>query len=139
MNKNNKIPARFLDNRYLLIKSRLDKLSNRQIERIVNNIDEICFDTYNYDEENNKYCPLAIALNLDVSIVDPTDEKIKNELGKTFNPVNILKGERGEFYRESRRADLISVCFDIIFERSEDMINAVEDYFALNGLLGELD
>jgi predicted Zn-dependent peptidase len=98
-----------MDLRYETIKSRLSTLSKEEIQRILDNIDQVCFDEFNYDEANNKYCPLAIAMKLD-TLPNPTDSLIKEEIGKRFNPVNAIKGVAGDFYRDNRKENLINLC-----------------------------
>lgn len=98
-----------IDLRYETIKSRLSTLSKEEIERILDNIDNVCFDELNYDSSTGKYCPLATAMSLD-KLSNPTDEKIKAEIGKRFQPVNVIKGLPGEFYRDNRKQNLIDLC-----------------------------
>lgn len=107
-----------IDERYIATKERLSNLSIEQIHRITDNIDKVCFDTFNYNSEDNTYCPLAIALNLHESVLNPTDEKIQTEISKLFTPVNILKGTNGIFYTLNRRRDLINLCSEIIKEKT---------------------
>ena len=102
----------------MAIKSRLSSLSKEELKRIVDNVDIICFDEFNYDVSENKYCPLAVAMNLHNSIISPTDEKIKQKISERFNPVNILKGLDGAYYRNNRRDDLINLCNDILNDNS---------------------
>jgi hypothetical protein len=102
------------DTRYRLIKERFSRLSKEEIQNIVDNIDLVCLDTHNYDAGNKKYCPLAVAMNLHNTVSDPTDEKIKNEISKRFNPVNILKGVEGDFYRNDRKDDLLKICNELL-------------------------
>jgi hypothetical protein len=98
-----------MDLRYETIKSRLATLTKNEIQRIVDNIDRICFDEVNYDAQSNKFCPLAIAMNLD-RLNNPTDELIKSEIAKRFTPVNVIKGIDGNFYKDNRKEDLINLC-----------------------------
>jgi len=102
------------DLRYLTIKNRLISLSRIEIRRIIDNIDLLCVDTYNYDETNKKYCVLAIAMNLHELIDSPTDLLIKNEIAKRFTPVNIIKGVEGKFFRENRKDDILKVSKEIL-------------------------
>jgi hypothetical protein len=102
-----------MDLRYELIKGRLRELSVEELQRIVDNIDKVCFDEFNYDATSNRYCPLAVAMCLD-KILNPSDALIKEEIKKRFSPVNILKGIEGNFYRENRKEDLINLCKNLI-------------------------
>lgn len=106
------------DERYLLARQRLEKLTNQELQRIVNNVDRICWDTYNFDAENNKFCPIAIAMNLHKTVSNPTDKLINAKISERFNPPNILKGIPGEWYTNNRRSDLISLCRLIISLRA---------------------
>lgn len=103
-----------MDNRYITIKNRLSTLSKDEVQRILDNIDLLCLDTFNYDSDNKKYCPLALAMNLHNSVADPTDQKIKFEIGKRFTPVNVIAGVDGNFYRENRKDDIIKICNEIL-------------------------
>ncbi len=96
------------DARYRIIKERLLSLSKNEIERIVDNVDALCVDTY------NKYCVLAIAMNLHELIDSPTDLLIKNEIAKRFTPVNVIKGVEGKFFRENRKDDILKVSKEIL-------------------------
>ena len=104
--------------RYVLIRERLEKLSPEQIQSIIDNIDLICFDTFNFDEIEKKYCPLAVAHKLHVVLKFPTDDKVKLELAKTYEPVNVLKGVPGTFYRKNRRQDLLDLCRQMLADNS---------------------
>lgn len=98
-----------MDLRYETIKKRISTLSKNEIQRILDRIDDVCFDEYNYDAQNHKFCPLAMAMNLD-TLPNPTDEKVKEAISKRFNPVNVIKGLQGEFYRDNRKQDLVNLC-----------------------------
>jgi hypothetical protein len=111
------------DDRYNIIKNRLSLFSIKEIQRIKNNIDLVCFDTLNYDKDTMTFCPLAIALDLHNTIQNPTDQKIKNEIAKLFDPVNALKGVKGIFYTKNRKQDLLDLCNEIIKEKLYESIN----------------
>jgi hypothetical protein len=101
------------DRRFELIKERLSLLSKAEIQRIVDNIDQICFDEFNYDAQNNSFCPLAMGMGLN-AIQAPTDTLIKQEIAKRFSPVNVLKGVKGTFYTDNRKADLLNLCHSLL-------------------------
>lgn len=103
-----------MDNRKQIFLDRLSVLSVQEIQRIKDNIDMICLDTFNYNAEENTFCPLAVGMNLHKSIGNPTDQKIQNEIGKRFQPVNALKGVKGDFYTSNRKKDLLEVCDEVI-------------------------
>lgn len=105
------------DKRFVSIYERFEKLSTKEIKRVIDNIDLVCFDTFNYDENTSTFCPLAIALNLHHTIQNPTDEKVSKVISRRFSPVNILKGVEGKFYTKERRKDLLQICSLILEER----------------------
>lgn len=97
------------DARYRAVWDRLSKLTEEQLQLIIDNIDRVCFDTFNYDEKHKTFCPLAIAHGLD-ALHEPTDAWVSEILSLYYQPVNILKGVPGEFYTTNRRADLLAIC-----------------------------
>lgn len=105
-----KLPAFWADARYRAVWNRLSKLTETQLQRIIDNIDKVCLDTYNFDPMEKTFCPLAIAHGLDQCLSNPTDESVQAELAKHYTPVNILKGVPGTFYTTNRRADLLAIC-----------------------------
>lgn len=106
------------DNRYQFIKKRLLALTLTEVQRIKDNIDKVCFDTFNFDSSTETFCPLAIGMNLHNTIDNPTDELVAEAISKRFTPVNVLKGVEGNFYRENRREDLLILCEEVIKLRS---------------------
>jgi hypothetical protein len=102
------------DKRYQTIKDRLCKLTKTELQRILDNIDKMCVDTFNYDEVNHTFCPLALAMNLHQTVENPTDRSIKNEISKRFIPVNIISGIEGNFYRKNRKSDLSQIINEIL-------------------------
>lgn len=106
-----------MDKRYELFRERLMSLSLDEICRIKDDIDVVCFDSFNYDPQTQKYCPLAIGMNLHNIIPSPTDEIIQEEISKRFVPANALKGIDGNFYTVNRRDDLLRLCDEVIIEK----------------------
>lgn len=104
-----------MDKRYQILKERLSSLSRDELLRIKKDIDMICFDTYNYDSDTQKFCPLAVAMNLHLSVYKPTDEFIKRLLATRFDPVNAIGGVEGNFYTgEHRKEDLLQVVDELL-------------------------
>lgn len=127
-----------MDNRYKIIKDRLQSLSKEEIQRIVDNVDLLCLDTYNFDEQEKKYCPLAIAMNLHETVLNPTNQLIKYEIGKRFTPVNIIAGVDGNFYRENRKDDIVKISTEILNEKSlNELKRNIEINFKLDVHLQE--
>lgn len=98
------------DARYRAIYDRLSKLTEEQLQLIIDNIDRVCFDTYNFDEANKTFCPLAIAHGLHEGLLNPTDQWVQEILSLYYTPVNVLKGVPGSFYTTNRRTDLLAIC-----------------------------
>lgn len=102
------------DNRYKVFKERLSALTREEIQRIIDNIELVCLDTFNYDVTSGKFCPLAIGMNLHKTIDTPSDINVAFEISKRFNPVNALKGVQGQFYTTNRKEDLLNVCKEVL-------------------------
>lgn len=102
------------DIRYVTMRHRLSLLSTEQLQRIIDNQDELVFDEVNYDSKNHKFCPLAVGLNLHNKIQNPSDAVVKKELRKTFKPVNVMQGLKGNFFTENRKEDLLSLCQELL-------------------------
>lgn len=98
-----------VDQRFDLIKERLSQLSKVELQRIVDNIDDVCLDEFNYDAQNHRFCPLAMGMGLN-AITAPTDDSIKRLIGMRFHPVNVIKGVKGAFYTVNRKEDLLYLC-----------------------------
>lgn len=102
------------DLRYNLIRERFSQLTREQLLSIVDNLDKILFDEFNFHE--GKFCPMGIALGCH-KWTNPTQDSVKTEIGKFFQPSNMLKGVPGEFYHGTdaeRRSDLLSVCRELL-------------------------
>lgn len=101
-----------MDERFKIIRDRLSTLTREEIQRIVDKVDLLCLDTFNYDE--GKYCPLAVAMNLHQTVDNPTDQKIRAAIATRFTPVNVISGVEGNFYRENRKDDILKICNEIL-------------------------
>ena len=113
-----------MDLRYQLIKERLSLLSKQELQRIVENIDNVCLDDFNYDARNNTFCPLAMGMGLN-AIQAPTDDLIKEHIEKRFSPVNVLKGVKGSFYTVNRKTDLLNLCQSLL--KSQNSLTLVHE------------
>lgn len=107
------------DQRYLAMWDRLSALTERQLKTIYLAAlrDEVCVDTFNYDEKSRKFCPIAIAFGAKDRLKTPTNEAAEAFISLFMRPVNILKGLPGEFYHgdaASRRRDLLEIVRAII-------------------------
>jgi indole-3-glycerol phosphate synthase len=114
------------DKRFQIFVERLSALSIEEIQRIKDNIDIICFDTFNFHDETKTYCPLAVALNLHNTIFNPSNDRVGEEIEKRFRPVNVLKGVDGHFYTSHRREDLLKVCDFVLEQKNQKPIFIAE-------------
>lgn len=108
------------DDRYRLVKERLETCSNEELQRIIDDVDHICWDTFNFDKETNTYCPIAIAMNLHHELLNPTDELVMQKINERFDPTNILKGTPGIFYTANRKQDILKLCHEILLNRKQN-------------------
>lgn len=97
------------------LKNGLRQLNIEQLERVIEYKGIFVLDSVNY--ENGNFCPLAIALELDKNIKDPTHEKVYNELVNLGYKVYNTRGIEGEFYTINRLEDLIEAAKEVLKEK----------------------
>lgn len=108
------------DPRWHAMLARFRQLNTMEILRVLNNRHRMCFDTWNYDEDEGTFCPIAIAMNIHALGREwPTDSRVRLLIKTRFPEVNILKGTPGNFYRKDRRGDLTYLCNFLLKERGE--------------------
>lgn len=111
------------DLRYQLMRERLNTLADSQLQEIIDKIDIILFDEYNYHE--GKFCPMGIALGCHLNFWGkPTNEWVRSQIGEYYKPANMLKGVPGEFYHGNdaeRKRDLLALCREIIKSRASEL------------------
>jgi len=107
------------DKRYTAVRERFESCSDEELQRIIDDQDKLCLDTFNYDLSEKTFCPIALAMNLHNEIKSPTDDLIKEEIGKRFTPTNILKGVDGSFYTSNRKKDILTLCKEILNKRKQ--------------------
>lgn len=96
------------------LKRGLRQLTREQLQRVLDYQGEMVLDTYNY--QDGKFCPLAVALGLDQTMVDPTHESVFATLITLGYKVYNTRGIEGSFYRENRKADLLSAANEVMAE-----------------------
>lgn len=97
------------------LKKGLRQLTAEQIQRVIDYPGEMVLDSYNYHD--GKFCALAVALELDKTIADPTHEKVFNKLTEMGYSVYNTRGIEGEFYRNNRKEDLITAAKEVLEEK----------------------
>jgi hypothetical protein len=97
------------------LKNGLRQLTNEQLERVLNYPGEMVLDSVNY--EDGKFCPLAIALELDKTLVATSHNVVFDTLMQMGYRVYNTRGILGDFYTTNRREDLISAAKEVLAER----------------------
>lgn len=101
------------------LKNGLRQLTIDQIKKVIDYKGEMVLDSYNYCD--GKFCPLAVALDLDKKIKEPTHDKVFNELTTMGYKVYNTRGIKGDFYTTNRKDDLIVAAKEVILEK-ESMV-----------------
>lgn len=97
------------------LKNGLRQLTVAQLQRVIDYKGDFCLDTYNYHE--GKYCPLAIGLELDRKISEPTHDKVFGFLLLLGYKVYNTRGIEGEFYTTNRAGDLLEAAKEVLQEK----------------------
>lgn len=105
------------DLRKIGLKNGLRQLTVEQLKRVINYPGEMVLDTYNY--EDGKFCPLAVALELDKKVEDPTHEKVFNLLNEMGYKVYNTRGIEGQFYTDNRLEDLLEAASEVLQEKMD--------------------
>jgi hypothetical protein len=100
------------------LKNGLRQLTIAQLQRVITYPEEMVLDTYNY--EDGKFCPLAVALELDKTMVDPSHDKVFTELTKQGYKVYNTRGIEGQFYTTNRKEDLLEAAIEVLKEKQEE-------------------
>jgi len=97
------------------LKNGLRQLNIEQLQRVIDYPGEMVLDSYNY--QDGKFCALAIALQLDQTIVDPSHDAVYQALTnmgyKVYNTRNIA----GEYYTNNRLKDLLEAANEVLLEK----------------------
>jgi hypothetical protein len=97
------------------LKNGLRQLTVEQIKRVIGYPGEMVLDEYNY--HNAKFCALAIGLELDKTMENPTHDKVFNHLTNLGYSVYNTRGIKGEFYTSNRFEDLITAAKEVLEEK----------------------
>lgn len=110
------------------LKNGLRQLTIDQLKRVIdyslNSNNEMTLDEFNYNDDC--FCPLAIGLELDNKILNPTNEIVYEivyetliELGyKVFN----TRGVKGKFYTDNRKEDLLIAAKEVLKEKLQSIL-----------------
>jgi len=97
------------------LKNGLRQLTIEQLQRVIDCPDEMVLDECNYD--NGKFCPLAVALELDKKIIEPTHDKVFQALTGMGYSVYNTRGIVGSFYTDHRKEDLLEAAKEVLQEK----------------------
>ena len=97
------------------LKNGLRQLVVEQLQRVIDYPGEMVLDTYNY--EDGKFCPLAVALELDKKIIEPTHDKVFQTLTDMGYKVYNTRGISGKFYTNNRLEDLLEAAKEVLQEK----------------------
>lgn len=103
------------------LKNGLRQLTIEQLRRVIDYPNEMVLDTYNY--EDGKFCPLAVAVELDKIMINPTHEKVFAALTNMGYKVYNTRGIPGEFYTTNRLEDLLTAAKEVLQEKTEQNAN----------------
>lgn len=97
------------------LKNGLRQLTIEQLQRVIDYPNEMVLDAQNY--EGGKFCPLAVALELDKDMIAPTHEKVFETLTTMGYRVYNTRGVEGTFYTENRLEDLLFAAKEVLNEK----------------------
>jgi hypothetical protein len=96
-------------------KNGLRQLTIERLQRVIDYPGEMVLDTFNY--QDGKFCPLAVALELDKIITEPTHDKVFQTLTDLGYRVYNTRGIVGDFYTEHRKEDLLEAAQEVLQEK----------------------
>ena len=100
------------------LKNGLRQLTINQLKRVISYSGEMVLDDCNY--QDGKFCPLAIGLELDKTIDDPTDQKVVEFLTNSGYKIYNTRGILGEFYTNNRKEDLLTAAHEVLAEKMSE-------------------
>ena len=96
------------------LKNGLRQLTIEQLQRVLDYPCEMVLDTFNY--QDGKFCPLAVALELD-KMPEPSHDKVFQALTDMGYNVYNTRGLPGEFYTTNRLEDLLTAAKEVLQEK----------------------
>ena len=117
------------------LKSGLRQLTIEQLQRVINYQGEMVLDTFNY--ANGCYCPLAIGLGIDAWMVEPSHEKVFDELTARGYRVYNNGGAAAEIYTTERKRDLLEAAKEVVEEKTmtpEELKAERDDFIQRNAI-----
>lgn len=109
------------DSRKIGLKNGLRQLTIEQLQRVIDYPGEMVLDEYNY--QDGKFCPLAVGVGLDLSMIDPTHDKVFETLTAMGYKVYNTRGIIGNFYTDNRKEDLLEAAKEVLQEKTNQNAN----------------
>lgn len=103
------------DLRKIGLKKGLSQLTIEQLRRVIDYSGEMVLDSYNF--QDGKFCPLAIGLELDKTVSEPTHEKVFIKLIELNYKIYNTKNIQGTFYTVNRKEDLLEAAREVLQEK----------------------
>ena len=98
------------------LKNGLRQLTIERLQRVIDYPGEMVLDTFNY--QNGKFCPLAVALELD-KMPEPSHDKVFQALTDRGYSVYNTRGIPGDFYTTNRLEDLLTAAKEVLQEKTK--------------------
>lgn len=98
------------------LKNGLRQLTIEQLQRVLDYPGEMVLDTFNY--QDGKFCPLAVALELD-KMLEPSHDKVFQALTDLGYNVYNTRGIPGDFYTTNRLEDLLEAAKEVLQEKNK--------------------
>jgi hypothetical protein len=109
------------DPRKIGLKNGLRQLTIEQLQRVIDYPGEMVLDECNY--QDGKFCPLAVAVELDKTMKYPSHDKVFQTLTSMGYKVYNTRGIPGEFYTTNRLEDLLVAAKEVLQEKTEQNAN----------------
>lgn len=97
------------------LKNGLRQLTVEQLQRVIDYPNEMVLDNFNY--QDGKFCPLAVALELDKTMENPSHDTVFQHLTSLGYTVYNTRGIIGEFYTDNRKEDLLTAAQEVLQEK----------------------
>lgn len=98
------------------LKNGLRQLTLDQLKTVLDWPHSMVLDSFNY--EDGKFCPLAVGIGLPATMLNPSHDKVYNELVSHGYVVYNTRGIMGDFYTTNRHDDLIEASREVLLEKS---------------------
>lgn len=102
------------------LKNGLRQLTVDELQKVIDYPGEMVLDEFNY--QDGKFCPLAIAVGLNETLTNPTHKSVFDMLTWMGFKVYNTRGIKGEFYTTNRKEDLLTAAKEVLEEKTNNKI-----------------